>query len=265
MIVLVPGRMKPADRAGHHDYLAGCSLLAFLLRQTPGAAAAVLDAPENDDLLDAARSLVFYTGGGSKHALLESEQRRRRIETSVERGAGIVLIHQAIRFPPELAALGATWMGGTHGAESGRGHWRTQHGEFPSHAVMRGVTPWRIRDGWLNGIRFVDGMAGVTPLVWSGRRYRGSSRGGDADIVSWAYERPRGGRSFCFTGIDCHSAWSVAGIRQLLVNAILWSAGFDIPPSGAPCAAGGATLASFLTPRSSKTERFFDRWLRRIR
>ena len=35
-IVLVAGTVKARDTVGHHDYLAGCRLAAFLLAQTPG-------------------------------------------------------------------------------------------------------------------------------------------------------------------------------------------------------------------------------------
>jgi hypothetical protein len=266
-IVLVAGRVAPADRVGHHDYLAGCALLAVLLRQTPGVSAvAVPDGwPEDERILDAAHSLVFYTPGGGKQPFLGSVQRIERIQQRVDQGVGIVMLHQAVSYPSDLVGRGTTWLGGVHvRGSSGRGHWRTHHREFPEHPATRGVRPWRIRDGWLNEIHFVDGMRGVTPLVWSGRRHRGSSRGGASDVVGWAYERPGGGRSFCFTGIDAHSAWSVPGVRQLVVNAILWSGGLAVPASGAPCAADAAAIAAFLTPRRSPAAKVLRRLLRRV-
>ena len=68
-------------------------------------------------------------------------------------------------------------------------------------------------------------------------------------MVCWAYERPEGGRSFCFTGLDAHAAWSVSGVRQLVVNGILWSAGLAVPAAGAPCAVEREALREYLTPR----------------
>src|SRR4029077_17495659 len=82
--------------------------------------------------------------------------------------------------------------------------------------------------------------------------YRGSSAGGIADVVGWTYDRPDGGRSFCFTGLDAHSAWAAAGVRQLLVNAALWSAGLTVPETGAPCAVDEAALRGCLTRRGSR-------------
>ena len=130
--------------------------------------------------------------------------------------------------------------------------------------MTRGVEPWEIQDGWHNQIQFIHDMRGVTPLLWSSRRHHGSSEGGTADVVAWTYERPAGGRSFCFTGLDAHSAWSVGGLRQLMLNAILWSAGLTIPANGAPCAVSQTELASYLTPRRSSTAQVLIHWGRRL-
>jgi hypothetical protein len=254
-IVLAAGAVKPRDRVGHHDYLAGCALLAGLLRQTPGVEVALVREgwPEDERILDAARSLVCYSAGGGKQPLLRSAQRIERIERLVERGLGLVMIHQAVSFPPELAERAARWLGGAHvRSRSGRGHWWTHHRDFPAHPATRGVRAWRIRDGWLNEVEFPGGGEGVVPLVWAGRRHRGSRAGGASDVVCWAHERPGGGRAFCFSGLDAHSAWSVPGVRQLVVNGILWSAGLPVPAAGAPCAADAAELGRHLTPRAGR-------------
>src|SRR4029077_5753164 len=183
-------------------------------------------------------------------------QRIERVQGLVDRGVGIVMIHQAVSCMPEFAGRMASWLGGAHIAgESARGHWHSRHQQFPVHPVTRGVGAWDIKDGWLNAIRFADGLRGFTPLVWSGHLYRGSSAGGAADVVSWTYDRPDGGRSFCFTGLDAHSAWSVPGVRPLVGNRLLWSAGVSVPPGGAPCAADEATSNGYLTPRSPKHKR----------
>lgn len=261
-IVLLAGSVKVPDRVGHHDYLAGCALLASLLGQTAGVSTVVVRNgwPEDERVLDAARSLVFYSGGGRKLAFLESPQRIECLQRLIDQGVGIVMVHQAVSYPLEFTRRAASWIGGAHAAgRSGRGHWTTHHREFPDHPVTRGVEPWTIRDGWLNEIQFVDGMRGVTPLVWSGREHRGSRAGGAADVVSWTYDRRDGGRSFCFTGLDAHSAWSAPGVRRLLVNGTLWSAGLTVPEAGAACAVDPAALRSHLTPRGSRSE-----WVRTV-
>jgi hypothetical protein len=266
-IVLVAGKMRVSDRVGHHDYRGGCALLASLLQQTPGVTAITADDwPENDEILGAARAIVCYTAGARKHAFVRSPQRLERMQELVDQGAGLVMIHQAVRYPPELAGLAMSWTGGVHVlGKAGRGHWPTHHREFPDHPVTRGVQPWKIKDGWMNEIEFTEGMNGVTPLVWAGRKYGGSSEGGLADVVSWTYERPDGGRAFCFTGLDAHSAWAVPGVRQLVVNGVLWSAGLTVPLIGAPCDVDDADLRSYLTPRGSGRAVVLEAALRRIR
>jgi hypothetical protein len=253
-IALLPGAAKPNDRIGHHDYLGGCSLLAELLAQTPSVRAELWSGgwPPDQGVLEDARALVFYTGG-RKQPFLGSSQRLELMQKLVDRGIGLTMIHQAVRYPRSFAATARSWLGGVHVVgEADRGHWRTRHRDFPEHPATRGVRAWRIRDGWLREIQFVEDARGVTPLVWSSSEHRGSPRGGWPDVVAWAYERPGGGRSFCYTGIDAHSAWSVAGVRQLLVNGILWSAGMRVPESGAPCALDRRSLERHLSPRDPR-------------
>lgn len=269
-IVLIAGKLKIPDRLGHHDYLAGCKLLAALLEQSAGVQTITIPDgwPEQERAFDGAQALVFYTSGRGKQAFLQSAQRLERLQKLVDQRVGIVMIHQAVGVPREFAKQVTSWLGGAHvRGESQEGHWRSRHREFPAHPTTRGVLPWSIRDGWLNEIQFVDEMSGVTPLVWSGRKHKGSPTGGTPDVVCWAYERPAGGRSFCFSGLDAHKAWAELGVRQLLVNGTLWAAGMPVPQSGAPCETDARSLKASLTPRGGRRRWALDfvrRCLRRI-
>lgn len=254
-IVLVAGETAKQDVSGHHDYLAGCKCLDILLRQTPGiATVSVQDGwPADESCWDGAAAVVFYTDGGGKQAFLQTPARTARVQKMADEGVGFVFIHQAVDFPAAHEKQALSWLGGIYlDGHSGRGHWPSAHVEFPDHPTTRGVTPWKVNDGWLNQLQFVDGLRGVTPLVWSGKVYAGSRSGRDADVVGWAFERPGGGRTFGFTGLDAHSAWSLPGMRQLVVNGVLWSAGVEIPAAGAPSAIEEPQLADLLTPRQPK-------------
>ncbi len=255
-IVLVAGETAKKDVPGHHDYLAGCKCLQTLLAQTPGIRTEFIPDgwPSDERVFDNAAAVVFYTDGGGKQAFLGSPQRVARVQGLVDAGAGLVCIHQAVDFPAPFAEQAKSWLGGIYlTGKSGRGHWPSNHVEFPEHPITRGVTPWKVNDGWLNELEFVEGLKGIVPLVWSGKVYQGSPSGREADIVSWAYERPAGGRSFSFTGLDAHSAWSLTGMRQFMVNGILWCARLEIPLTGAPAAADEQQLTEYLTPREKKT------------
>jgi len=255
-IVLIAGSVRANDRTGHHDYLAGCRLLADLLSRLPGVNPIVVRNgwPEDTGIINGCAAIVFYDGGGGKQGFLQSPERIECIQTAVDAGVGVVMIHKTVAFPRHLTDRGKAWLGGTYvPGISHRGHWQSQHRDFPDHAVSSGVESWKIRDGWLSNIQFVDEMRGITPLLWSGKRHGGAKTGGNRCIVSWAYDRPNGGRSFGFTGLDAHSAWSSSGLRRLIVNGILWSAGHHVPEAGAPCAIDRVAIDAYLSPRGSRT------------
>ena len=255
-IVLVAGEIAKKDTLGHHDYLGGIKVLEMLLRQTRGTEVRLVDQdwPADASILDSASAVVFYTDGGGKQAFLSSPERIAVIDRLAAKKTGLVFIHQAVDFPADHAARAKTWLGGIYlQGKSGRGHWPSTHVDFPDHPIARGVTPWKVNDGWLNKIDFVSPMSSITPLVWSGKEYAGSRSGLDPDIVGWAYDRPSGGRSFCFSGLDAHSAWSLTGMRQLVTNGVLWTAGHEIPSAGAPCEADEKQLEALQTPREPKT------------
>jgi hypothetical protein len=251
-ILLLAGTMQPIDHAGHHDYQGGILVLHDCLVQTPGIHVTMSTTgwPEDGHELDDAQSVVFYCDGGGKQPYLATAERIAAIDAMVARGVGLVLIHQAIDHPPEQVTRAIRWMGGSYDpAVSSRGHWSSEHSEFPSHAITNGVTPWSINDGWLCNLRFAPGMQGVTPLVWSSKIAHGSPTAGAAAITSWGCERPAGGRSFTFTGLDGHDAWKRAGVRQLVTNGVLWSANMPIPPGGAPCVMDDAAIDHHMTRR----------------
>ncbi len=254
-ILLIAGETAKVDKVGHHDYIAGCKCLDRLLQQVEQVKCESIENgwPSDEKVFDHVHSVIFYTDGGGKQAFLESNARIAKIQSLIDSGVGFVMIHQAVDFPDEFEQQAKSWLGGVYlKSKSGRGHWDSAHVDFPTHPITRGIEPWKINDGWLNGIDFVEGLRGITPLVWSGKEYKGSRAGLDRDIVAWAFDREKGGRSFVFTGLDAHSAWTLPGVRKLIVNGVLWSAGVDIPSEGISCDIEESQLDAMLTPREPK-------------
>lgn len=242
-IVILAGSFSKGK--GEHEYFAGSAVLAKLLRQTPGVAP-VLAAdgwPKNERIFGGAKAVVFYMDGGGKQPFLTPE-RLDRIEKLAARGAGIVHLHQVIDYPKTHTDRVLPWLGGAWVPQaSARGHWDGDFASFVEHPVTRGVAPFKENDGFLYKLRFVEGMKGITPLL------RTSPKGdlkGSEDVVSWAYERPAGGRTFVFTGCHAHEAWGLEGMRRFVTNGILWSAGLEIPAGGAPVALGPDDLKRHL-------------------
>ena len=122
---------------------------------------------------------------------------RRRCRNSSTPGSGSCSSTRR-RTTRRTSATGpAAWAGGAWEKGIGkRAHWVEEFKTFPDHPICRGVTPFKIDDGWLCKIKFVDGMKGVTPLLRTWNPKATTKPTGAQDVVAWAYDRPGGGRSF---------------------------------------------------------------------
>jgi hypothetical protein len=246
-IVLLAGSFSKGG--GEHEYFAGSAFFMKLLRQTPGVFSVFVEGgwPKNERILDAAKCLVFYMDGGGKQPFLTPE-RMERLEKLAARGVGIVHLHQVIDYPKTHTEKILPLLGGVYVPQvSGRGHWDGLFEKFVDHPITRGVAPFKENDGFLYKLRFVDGMKGITPLLRT-RPPKGDLKDGE-DIVSWAFERAGGGRSFVFTGGHLHESWGLEGMRRFVANGILWSAGLEVPSGGAPVALGPDDLKQNMDPK----------------
>lgn len=241
-IVLLAGSVS--NKTGQHEYFAGCSLLMKCLKQTPGVwpVMAAEGWPKNEAIFDGAKAVVVYADGGPKLPFLD-EARWEKMRGLVNKGTGLVMLHQAVDVPENRADEIKSWLGGVFQKDIGcRGHWDMEFAEFPKHAVTRGVRKFAApKDGWLFNLHFAPGavplLAGQVPdKARSSADAKANT--GRAETIAWAYERPNGGRSFAFTGADWHANWIAEGQRRLVTNGILWSAKVDVPESGAPVAGG---------------------------
>jgi hypothetical protein len=256
-VVLIAG--ANAFKPGEHEYAAGCDVLAALLRQTPNVAPEVFVGwPKSDDVLTGAKAVVFFFDGGDKHAVLQGD-RATTVQKLADSGVGIVHFHQTIDYPKALGDRARGWAGAAWEKGTGkRAHWVATFGTFPDHPIFRGVSPFAIDDGWIFGVKFVPGQKGVTPLLKTVNPKSPGAKAdkapGDEAVVAWAYERPGGGRAFTFTGCHLHASLAKEGYRRFLVNGILWSAGVDVPATGAPVALTEAELRQPLEARKPAAE-----------
>jgi type 1 glutamine amidotransferase len=249
-IVILAGSFSKGK--GEHEYFAGSALLAKMLRQTPGVAPVMAAEgwPKNERILEGAKSIVFYMDGGGKQPILAPEK-LQLIEKLAARGVGIVHLHQIIDYPKShterlLPMIGGVWVPGA----GARGHWDGVFDRRVEHPITRGVAPFTENDGFLYKLKFVEGMKGITPLL---RTSPPKATLKDAeDIVSWAYQRPDGGRSFVFTGGHLHESWGLESLRRFATNGILWSAGLEVPAGGAPVALETDELRKNLDPLPAK-------------
>ena len=238
-IVILAG--SPSNKAGQHEYFAGCAMLADWLRKTPGVHP-VLAAdgwPQNEQIFAGAKAVVIFADGGAKLPFLTPE-RWEKMKALIASGAGLVMLHQAVDVPETNAEELKSWLGAAWTKDIGcRGHWDMDFAPTASHASLRGVEPFAAPlDGWLYNLHFAE--KGITPLLTgavpdkSRTTADAKAHTGRAETIAWAYDRPNGGRSFAFTGCDLHKNWQVESQRRFVVNGILWTAKLEVPATGAP-------------------------------
>src|SRR5438445_10092445 len=227
-IVLIGG--APSEGPGRHDYPDGIRLLKALLESSPDLKAIegleILAYPEgwpkDTATLDDAASIVWYFDGLERHPLLDAA-RRARFENSMKRGAGLVALHQASTVPDDDKAVRlGRWLGGArHGMPDRVTETLALAPLAPSHPVSRGVERFEYHDEFFPTFRFAEGGRGITPILAAPRF-----------TAAWAFERHGGGRSFAFSGAHYLVALDQPMVRKMVLNAIVWSAGLEVPKGG---------------------------------
>ena len=115
----------------------------------------------------------------------------------------------------------------------------------PKHAVSRGWKSFGSKDEWYYKIRFDPQDKRVTPILTT-------MLPKDAPVlenVAWVVERADGGRGFGFTGGHYHDNWAIEDQRRMVVNAILWTAKYNLPRGGARCAIAPGEVNQNLDPK----------------
>ncbi|MDW2979941.1 ThuA domain-containing protein [Rhodanobacter sp. KK11] len=250
-IVLIGG--APSEGPARHDYGNGIRLLAGFLQATAAAQRGEIAVASHPDgwpadphAFDGAAAVVLYFDGDAKHPLRDAA-RRQQFEALMQRGAGLVALHQASTVPAGDDSIGLQrWLGGARFGMVDRTTETTLlQPAAPAHPVTRGVQTFAYRDEFYPTIRFAA-SGRITPILTATLhvQYRdGKSVVEDQPelaTVAWAYQRPGGGRSFGFSGAHYLVALDQPMLRRTLLNAMLWSAGLDVPPEGASGGAGDA-------------------------
>jgi type 1 glutamine amidotransferase len=258
-IVLLAG--SASHGSGEHEFRAGALLLAECLRTVPGIEAIVVSNgwPKDVQVFDSAAAVLIYADGGDGHPTIRPE-RLKLLDQLAARGVGIGAAHYGVEVPvgdPGFAML--RWTGGYFEKYwSVNPTWKATFTEFPVHPITRGVKPFSIDDEWYYHMRFVPETKGFTPILatvppattldrpdgpHSGNPWvRSEVARGVPQVLMWAYERPGGGRGFGFTGGHYHRNWSDENFRKLVLNALLWSAGVEVPEGGLAVPLGAPEL-----------------------
>ena len=255
-LVMVAG--KPSHAPGQHEHRAGTLLLEKCLDAAGLPLVTAVHTggwPADPTAFDNADAIFFFADGGGGHPVLQSS-RLAQVDALAKRGVGVACLHYAVEVPkekggPEFLA----WMGGYFEPHwSVNPHWTLAQTEIaPGHAITRGVMPFETNDEWYYHMRFQDPPAGLTPILSAvppdatrerpdgphGNNPTVRAGKGSREVLAWAYERPTGGRGFGCTGAHFHRNWENDDFRRMMLNALVWTSGLDVPADG---------VASSVTP-----------------
>ena len=249
-IVFVAG--GPSHGKGSHEHRAGCMLLAdHVTRGMPGYRATVVTRgwPEDESVFEGAHAVVFFCDGGGRHVAMKH---LAKVDALAKKGVGIGCIHYGVEVPKDKAgAHFLKWIGGffeTHWSVNPT--WTAKITALPRHPVARGVKPFTLRDEWYFHMRFREDMRGVVPILsavapestmkrkdgpHSGNPHvRKEVAAGTPQHLAWVATRADGGRGFGFTGAHFHANWRQDDFRRVVLNALVWIAGGEVPPKGVP-------------------------------
>ena len=206
--------------------------------------------PADPKAFDGADCVVIFCNGGKGHLVMNHLD---QFEKLIDDGVGFVFMHYAVEVPKGRAGeLMLKAMGGyfeTHWSVNP--HWTAVFKTLPEHSITRGVRPFVQEDEWYFHMRFQPNMKGVSPILSAhppkstmqrkdgphsnNPHVRKSMAAGEIQHIGWAYERPNGkGRGFGTTGAHYHHTWSEDNWRTLMLNAIAWTAGVEVPKKGVP-------------------------------
>ncbi len=247
-IVFIPGPQSHGWTG--HAYTADCKLLAQILNENvPAVEAVVLEggwpagATHASPLRDAAAIVIACDGNG----LLGSESNWKALDEIAKKGVGIAYLHYALDPSKEYGKYLLNWIGGYYEQFwSVNPFWPADFKTLPSHPITRGVKPFKIEDEWYYHMRFVENMAGVTPILTavppdSTRKGKDGPHSGNPEVrrrmgmpehVAWAYSRSGGGRGFGCTGGHTHWVYAQNDFRKLILNAVCWIASVEVPLDG---------------------------------
>lgn len=274
-VVFLAGR--PSHGFGSHEHNAGCLLLANALNNSNANVLATVYTgaggwTDDPTAFDNADAVVTYTDGGGRHPF---NNRLDQVDELAERGVGVVALHYGVETRKgDEGDHFLKWLGGYFEPHwSVNPHWDAKYEKLPDHPVANGVEPFEIRDEWYYHMRFRPEMQGVTPILsalppestlnrkdgaHSGNPFvRKAVADGESQHMAWVSERPNGQRGFGFTGGHFHWNWGHDDFRKLVLNAITWTAGAEVPEAGV--VGPGVTADDLLVNQDYDTPKNFQK------
>ena len=272
-LVLLAGRASHGR--GAHEFRAGCLLfkncLDAALRDQLVTAVYANGWPDDPTAFANADGILMFADGGRGHPVVQ-RNRLAQIDTLARRGVGIACLHYGVEVPKEKGGPEfLNWIGGYFETNwSVNPTWMLAATELAAeHPICRSVEPFAINDEWYYHMRFREPADRVTPILTaippdSTRERRDGPHSnnptvrankGGREVLAWAYERPDGGRGFGCTGGHFHKNWANDQFRKLMLNALVWTTGLEVPAAGVPSTVSQEELAANLDPQPTPRQK----------
>lgn len=254
-IILIAGH--PSHGPGDHEFNAGVRILRRCLDGLPNIVAAEYHSngwPKDPSAFDNVDGILMYMDGGSGHPVIQGNN-LFKMQELMKKGVGLACAHYAVEIPADRGGPEfLEWIGGYY--ETGYSinpHWTAEFKDLPEHPITRGVKPFSINDEWYFNMRFPSAMPTTILQATPPDDKRGTPAAkehpGRSEIVAWATERPDGGRGFGFTGGHFHRNWADDNFRKLVLNALVWTAGADVPADGIASSVSPEEMTQNLDPK----------------
>ncbi len=196
----------------------------------------------DQSLLEKADAVVIYSDGEDNHVALGQEADIRAL---MEAKKGIAVMHYALEpTAGSLSDLMLEAIGGRFKIDwSVNPMWTMDKSLLSNHIITSGVPEFSIRDEWFYHFEFLDeaepylqAHPPLSSLREDGPRsgnptVRAALENNEPQTLGWTYEVD-GRRAMGFTGAHFHANFFHHDFRRLLMNAVAWVAGAEIPEQG---------------------------------
>jgi type 1 glutamine amidotransferase len=236
-----------------HEYEKAVTLIKHCLETSPNAPDLEISAhyggwPKQAEILNKADAILLVSDGSDHDETMHPFYRDDRfaiLKQQMDRGCGIMVLHWSTFHPARHHDEITEWIGGYFDYETGPGPrkwfskiqtWEdTVQLASPKHPILKGVEPFKLKDEYYYNIKFRESDPRLVPIFKVNPPNETKP-----DTVAWAVERTNGSRGFGFTGGHFHDSWWIPGFRRMLLNAVVWTSGHEVPDAG---------IQSELTPR----------------
>jgi len=171
-----------------------------------------------------------------------------QVDSLHKAGMGIMILHWGITTTNQKATqYHMSWFGEISASgytHNPLGYWSVMPIQASkNHPILRGVGPWNYKDEIFSRLVVNPADPYRTDLLTGVAEKSNQGAVAEPLGIASAYEK-NGARGILWGGMDYHSALLNDNYRRFVLNAILWTAGIDVPKDGAKSTAKQLQLSA---------------------